>query len=114
MANVSLLFASPPGSTSLSPGRNQIVTIKVGAYSSIRIYANNRPDSQKVTLYLINPDLHDHVGTDPESGALDKIELDPLQSRTAWYPLPGLNLSLEAFTQASGGVDLFVYGEKHG
>lgn len=30
--------------------------------------------------------------------------------KTAWYSLPGLNLSIEAFTSGPGGIDLFVYG----
>lgn len=107
-----LIFSSTAGSTPLVAGRNQIATFGVGNFSSIRVYAFVRPDTPQVTLYLINPDLHDHVGTDPEAGALDKTVLNPLQGHSAWYPLPGLNLSIEAFTSGPGGIDLFVYGEK--
>jgi hypothetical protein len=110
MAN-SLIFSSPPGSTILVSGRNKISTLAVSKYSSIRLYAFVRPNSQQVTLYLINPDLRDHVGTDPVPGALDTISIAPLHGHTSWYPLPGLNLSIEAFTSGPGGLDLFVYGE---
>ena len=112
MATVSLIFSSPPGSTPLVPGRNQIGTIPVRNFSSIRVYAFVRPVTPQVTLYLINPQLHDHVGTDPDAGALDKIVLNALEGRSAWYPLPGLELSMEAFTSGPGGIDLFVYGEQ--
>jgi hypothetical protein len=96
----------------LVAGRNQIATFPVGDFSSIRFYAFVRPNTPEVTLYLINPDLHDHVGTDPEAGSLDKIVLSTLQGHSGWYPLPGLNLSIEAFTSGPGGIDLFVYGEQ--
>jgi hypothetical protein len=112
VATNSLIFSSPAGSTALAAGRNQIATFPVGAFSSIRIYAFVRPNTPQVTVYLINPNLHDHVGTDPEAGALDKIVLNPLQGHSAWYPLPGLNISIEAFTSGPGGIDLFVYGEQ--
>jgi hypothetical protein len=111
VATVSLIFSSPAGSTPLAAGRNHIATFPVGDFSSIRIYAFVRIDTPQVTLYLINPDLHDHVGTDPEAGSLDRITLDAVQGHSAWYPLPGLNISIEAFTTGSGGIDLFVYGE---
>ena len=42
----------------------------------------------------------------------DSIAFNALQGRTAWYPLPGLNLLIEASTSGPGGVDLFVYGEQ--
>jgi hypothetical protein len=111
-AITSVLFSSPAGSTALVSGRNQITTFSVAAFSSIRIYAFVRPSTPQVTLYLINPDLHDHVGTDPEAGALDKFVLNALEGRTGWYPLPGLKLSIEAFTLGTGGIDLVVYGVK--
>jgi hypothetical protein len=110
MATTSLIFSSPAGSTRLVAGRNQIATIPVGNFSSIRVYAFVRPTTPQVNLYLINPELHDHVGTDPDAGALDKIVLNALQRRSAWHPLPGLKLSIEAFTTGPGGIDLFVYG----
>jgi hypothetical protein len=112
MAATSLLFSSPAGSTALISGRNQIAVLSVGAFSSVRIYAFVRPSTPQVTLYLINPDLHDHVGTDPEAGALDSFVLNALQGKSAWYPLPGLRLSIEAFTSGPGGIDLFLYGLK--
>jgi hypothetical protein len=112
MATNSLIFSSSAGSTPLVAGRNQIATIPVGTYSSIRLYAFVRPATPQLTLYLINPDLHDHVGTNPDAGALDKIVLNALQGRSAWYPLPGLKLSIEVFTTGPGGIDLFVYGEQ--
>ncbi len=112
MATNSLIFSSPAGSTPLVAGRNKIATFTVGNFSSIRVYAFVRPNTPQVTLYLINPDLHDHVGTNPDAGALDKIVLNALQGHSAWYPLPGLKLSIEAFTTGPGGIDLFVYGEQ--
>ena len=112
MATTSLIFSSPAGSTLLVAGRNQIATFSVGTFASIRIYAFVRSPTPPVTLYLINPDLHDHVGTDPEPGALDKFVLNAQQGRSAWYPLPGLKLSIEAFTSGPGGIDLFIYGQK--
>jgi hypothetical protein len=112
MATNSLIFSSGAGSTPLVAGRNEIATLRVGTFSSIRVYAFVRPNTPEVTLYLINPDLHDHVGTDPDAGALDKTVLNALQGHSAWYPLPGLKLSIEAFTSGAGGIDLFVYGEK--
>jgi hypothetical protein len=96
----------------LVAGRNQIATFSVASFSSIRIYAFVRPNTPQLTLYLINPELHDQVGTDPEAGALDKIVLNALEGRTAWYPLPGLKLSIEAFAGGPGGIDLFIYGEE--
>ena len=113
MATNSLIFSSPAGSTPLVAGRNEIATFRVGNFSSIRVYAFVRPNTPEVTLYLINPELHDHVGTDPDAGALDKIVLNALQGHSAWYPLPGLKLSIEAFTSGPGGIDVFVYGEKY-
>jgi hypothetical protein len=65
-----------------------------------------------LTLYLINPDLHDHLGTDPEAGALDKFVLNALEGKTGSYPAPGINLSIEVFTSGAGGIDLIVYGRK--
>ena len=112
MATNSLIFSSPAGSTALVAGRNEIATFSVKTFASIRVYAFVRPNTPDVTLYLINPDLHDHVGTDPDAGALDKTVLKALQGYSAWYPLPGLKLSIEAFTLGSGGIDLFVYGQK--
>jgi hypothetical protein len=56
MANNSLIFSSPAGSTLLVGGRNQIATFPVGNLSSIRVYAFVRPNTPQVTLYLINPD----------------------------------------------------------
>ena len=106
----SLVFSSPAGSTQLVAGRNQIATFAVGSFSAIRLYAFVRPNTPQLTLYLINPDLHDHVGTDADAGALDSIVLKPLQGRSAWYPLPGMRLSIEVFTTGPGGIDLFVYG----
>ena len=55
MANNSLTFSSPAGSTPLVGGRNQIATFPVGNLSSIRVYAFVRPNTPQVTLYLINP-----------------------------------------------------------
>jgi len=110
MAASSLIFSSPAGSTLLVAGRNQVATISVEKFASVRIYAFVRPSTPQVTLYLINPELHDGVGTDPEAGALDKIILNALEGRSAWYPLPGLKVSIEAFTTGPGGIDLFVYG----
>src|SRR6266568_7831493 len=104
MANNSLIFSSPAGSTRLVGGRNQIATFPVGSFSSIRVYAFVRPNTPQVTLYLINPELHDHVGTDTEAGALDKTVLNALDGHSAWYPLPGLKLSIEAFTSGPGGI----------
>lgn len=112
MATTSLIFSSPSGSTLLVSGRNQIAVFPVGAFSSIRLYAFVRPSTPQVNLYLINPDLHDGVGTDPDAGALDLIVLNALQGKTAWYPLPGLKIAIEAFTSGPGGIDLFVYGQK--
>jgi hypothetical protein len=112
MATTSLIFSSPLGSTPLAAGRNQIASIAVGEYASIRLYAFVRPSTPQVTLYLINPDLYDHVGTDPVAGALDTIVMDALQGQSRWYPLPGLNLSIQAFTSGAGGIDLYVYGQK--
>ena len=93
-------------------GRNQIAVFSVAGFSSIRIYAFVRPSTPQVTLFLINPDLHDHVGTDPHAGALDSFILKALEGKTAWYALPGLKLSSEVFTSGPGGIDLFVYGLK--
>ena len=112
MATTSLIFSSPAGSTPLISGRNQVAVISVGSFSSIRIYAFVRPSTPKVTVYLINPDLEGHVGTDPDAGALDSFALNALEGKTAWYPLPGLKLSIEAFTSGPGGIDVFVYGLK--
>jgi hypothetical protein len=112
MASNSLIFSSPAGSTPLVAGRNQIATIPVGTFSSIRVFSFVRPSTPQVTLYLINPELHDHVGTGPDAGALDKIVLNALEGRSAWYPLPGLQLSIEAFTTGPGGIDLFIYGQQ--
>jgi hypothetical protein len=112
MATTSLVFSSPAGSTPLVSGRNQIGVFSVGGFSSIRIYAFVRPSTPEVTLFLINPDLHDHVGTDPNAGALDSFVLNALEGKTAWYPVPGLKLSIEVFTSGPGGIDLFVYGLK--
>ena len=105
-----LLFASSAGSTRLVAGRNQITTFSVKEFSSIRIYAFVRPQTPQLTVYLINPDLHDHVGTDPVAGALDSFVLNTLEGKSAWYPVPGINLSIEVFTTGTGGIDLFVYG----
>jgi hypothetical protein len=112
VATNSLIFSSPPGATPLVSGRNRIATIPVDHLSSIRVYAFVRPATPEVTLYLINPDLHDHTGTDPDAGALDRIVLKAFQGHSAWYPLPGLKLSIEAFTTGPGGIDLFIYGTK--
>lgn len=112
MATNTLIFSSPAGSTPLVAGRNQIATFSVGNFASIRLYAFVRPATPALNLYLINPELHDHVGTDPDAGALDKIQLNALQGHTAWYPLPGLKLSIEVTTSGPGGIDLFIYGEK--
>jgi hypothetical protein len=112
MATHSLIFSSPAGSTALVAGRNQIATFPVHSFSSIRVYAFVRPSTPQVTLYLINPELHDHVGTDPDAGALDKTVLNALEGHSAWYPLPGLKLSIEVSTSGPGGIDLFVYGER--
>jgi hypothetical protein len=111
MATTSLIFSSPRGSTLLEPGRNKIATIDVGDFSSIRLYAFCRPQTPPVSLYLYNPELHDQVGTDPLAGALDKIILSAIQGYSAWYPLPGLKLTIEAFTIGSGGIDLYIYGQ---
>ena len=110
MSTTSVLFSSPAGSTILVTGRNKLATFSVKDLSSIRIYASVRPQTPKLTVFLINPDLHDHVGTDPNAGALDSIVLNTLESKSLWYPLPGLNLSIEVFTTGPGGIDLFVYG----
>ncbi len=110
MATTSLIFSSSAGSTPLVAGQNRIATFAVAKFSSIRLYAFVRPQTPQVTLYLINPDLHDHVGTDPDAGALDKIVLSAFQGHSAWYPLPGIKISIEAFTTGAGGIDLFVYG----
>ncbi len=112
MTTNALIFSSQAGSTLLVAGRNQIATIPVDKFASIRVYAFIRPATPQVTLYLINPELHDHVGTDPEAGALDRIVLNALEGHSAWYPLPGLKLSIEAFTTGPGGIDLFVYGRQ--
>jgi len=112
MATNSLIFHSGAGSTPLVAGRNKIATFPVGEFSSIRVYAFVRPQTPQVSLYLINPELHDHVGSDPRAGALDKIVLNALEGHSAWYPLPGLKLSIEAFTTGPGGIDLFIYGEQ--
>jgi hypothetical protein len=112
MATNVLIFASPPGSTLLVAGQNVITSFSVADYSSIRVYAFVRPTTPQVTLYLVNPDIYDHVGTDPVAGALDTIVLDALQGQTSWYPLPGLNLSILAYTSGPGGIDLFVYGQR--
>jgi len=112
MSNTVVVFSSPAGSTPLVSGRNQVATFSVVGFSSIRIYAFVRPSTPQLTLYLINPDLHDHVGTDPEAGALDKFVLNALEGKTGWYPAPGINLSIEVFTSGAGGIDLIVYGRK--
>jgi hypothetical protein len=108
----SLIFSSPAGSTALVPGRNKVTVFSVAEFSSIRIYAFVRPSTPQLTVYLINPDLHDHVGTDPAAGALDSFVLNALQGKTGWYPLPGLKISIEVFASGAGGVDLAVYGLK--
>jgi hypothetical protein len=110
MSNTVVVFSSSAGSTLLVAGRNQIATFSVVGFSSIRIYAFVRPSTPQLTLYLINPDLHDHVGTNPEAGALDKFVLNALEGKSGWYPTPGINLSLEVFTSGPGGIDLIVYG----
>lgn len=97
----------------LVSGRNQVTTFTVSDCSSIRIYAYLQPPSQQTTLYLINPDLHDVQGTDPNAGALDKIVLNALDGRTAWYALPGVRLSIEAYASGPAAVQLYVYGEKY-
>jgi hypothetical protein len=107
----SLIFSSPAGSTLLVAGRNQIGKFSVVNFSAVRVYAFLRPSTPKATVYLINPDLHDHVGTNPDAGALDSFALDAMQGKTGWYPVPGLNLSIEVFTTGPGGIDLFVYGQ---
>ena len=112
MSTTSVLFASPAGSTALVTGRNQVATFSVKDVQSIRIYAFVRPQTPKLTVYLINPDLYDHVGTDPDAGALDSFPLNTLEGKSAWYPLPGMNLSIEVFATGPGGIDLFVYGLK--
>ena len=109
MATTSLIFSSSP---LLVAGRNQIAVFPVASFSSIRLYAFVRPTSAQVSLYLINPDLHDRVGTDPDAGALDLIVLNALEGKSTWYPLPGLRLAIEVFTAGPGGIDLFVYGQK--
>ena len=89
MATNSLIFSSPAGTTALAAGRNQIATFPVGAFSSIRIYAFVRPNTPQVTVYLINPNLHDHVGTDPEAGALaPSLRVERQQSPRAHAPAP--------------------------
>jgi len=109
---VTELFASPAGSTPLPDGQHQIASFGVGDYSSIRVYAYVREGMPAVILYLINPDLHDNVGDDPpEAGVLDKIDLGAGEGHSNWYPLPGLNLAIEAHTSGDGSIDLFVYGE---
>ena len=112
MSTTSILFSSSAGSTALVTGRNKVATFSVKDFSSIRIYAFVRPQTPQLTVYLINPDLHDHVGTDPDAGALDSFVLKALEGKSAWYPLPGINLSIEVFATGAGGVDLFVYGQK--
>jgi hypothetical protein len=113
VATTSLIFSSPEASIALVAGRNQIAAFPVGNFSSIRVYAFVRPTTPQVTLYLINSDFsfHDQTGTNPDAGALDRVVLSALQGYSAWYSLPGLNLSIEAFTNGPGGIDLFVYGE---
>jgi hypothetical protein len=112
MSTTSVLFSSSDGSSELVAGRNKIATFSVKDFSSIRIYAFVRPQTPELTVYLINPDLHDHVGTDPVAGALDSFVLNELEGKSAWYPLPGMNLSIEVFATGVGGIDLFVYGRK--
>ena len=94
----------------MASGRNQIATFSVAEFASVRVYAHVRPNTPPATVFLINPELHDHVGTTPSAGALDSFVINALESRTAWYPVPGLKLSIEVFTQGTGGIDLFVYG----
>ncbi|MDQ6758915.1 MAG: hypothetical protein M3Z32_03485 [Acidobacteriota bacterium] len=110
MATTSLVFSV--FSAALVAGRNRLAVLSVGGFSSIRIYAFVRPASPQITVYLINPDLHDPVGTDPDAGALDSFVLNALEGKTAWYPLPGLKLAIEAFTQGPAFIDVFVYGLK--
>jgi hypothetical protein len=112
VASISSIFSSPGGGTPLKAGRNQIVTLSADNFSSIRIYAFIRGNASPVDIYLINPDLHDHVGTDPTAGMLDKLSLGTGQGRTAWYPLPGMKFSIEAFATKASWVDLFLYGEQ--
>lgn len=111
MATNSRIFSPPAGATPWAAGRKQIATLSAGTFSSIRVYAFVRPNTPQVTLYLINPDLHDRVGIARDAGALDKTVLNALEGHSAWYPLPGLKLSIEAFTTGPGGIDLFIYGE---
>lgn len=85
-------------------------TFAVDAFSSIRFYAFVRAPGPDVTLYVINPDIHDNVGTDPDVGALAKVTVTALQGQTAWYPLPGTRLSIEAFVAEAGSLDLRLYG----
>jgi hypothetical protein len=80
----SLIFSSPAGSTALVPDRNKVAIFSVAEFSSVRIYAFVRPSTPQLTVYLINPDLHDHVGTDPAAGALDSFVLNALQGKTGW------------------------------
>ena len=110
MATTSVVFSS--FSIPLIAGRNRVAVLSVGSFSSIRIYAFSRPTTPQLTLYLINPDLHDPVGTDPDAGALDSFVLNALEGKTAWSPLPGLRLAIEVFTLGAGAIDLFVYGVK--
>ena len=56
--------------------RNKVATFSVKEFSSITIYAFVRPQTPKLTVYLINPDLHDNVGIDPVAGALDSFDLN--------------------------------------
>ncbi|WP_100373032.1 hypothetical protein [Bacillus sp. FJAT-45037] len=111
-----LLFRTPPGAEVITTGVTNLTTdlpkgsIYVAPYSTLRVIITNRRASlAPVTFSLIIQQDNELILP------LDTITLEPGESLTKVYPIPGTRIRIDARineSNAESAVDVLVYGRE--
>jgi hypothetical protein len=108
-----IAFRTPPGSAIIPPEGSNLEPFDVTAFSAIRVYVFNRPDSQgSAFVFVTNTEMESEIGTSPDIALLGQLQVPPGEGQTVSFPVPGVTLGITVRnpTGARMGVDIFVYG----